>query len=504
MYEEHLWNVWHGKGFRSYLDQGLFLGEHIQVIHLLLLPVHMIWPSHLMMELAESIALGICVIPIYCMALRHSGSRQAAMWLAMTWLLFFPMHFLDIAIDLKTLRPGCYGLPFLFWGIDFAERRRLSAASICLIIAMSAQEDFALVTGPVGFVLWLTTLRQKDVTHPESNRQFQLWSLAVGVFSVLYVLVAVLVIIPWFRSGVRVHYSRYFGDLGNSPGDLIRTTLSHPLKVAARFLSLRTLLYVLVFSVPLGWLSFRSPLRLLAGLATFLMLSLMQLGNSNAVPDSDVPPIATSVPTISQIELPPVPYHHFHAPLLPVLFWASAAGLGERRRRSSETDQKPRTLAATVRRVMLNASPETAARFAFACALFSAVTSSMMPVGIGFWSTQSRTGYARLFVPGPRAEYFEKLAPRLPLTARIASTDYVHTRLTHCDRSYDYSDYLRAVNQYRPGVPDDTDLIVIDTQHPYSTIHRPDQVRELITEPEQWRLWPDTTDGYFIVLERRR
>ena len=50
MYEEHLWNLTHGKGFRSYLDQGLFLGEHIQVIHLLLLPLHVVWPSHLLLD----------------------------------------------------------------------------------------------------------------------------------------------------------------------------------------------------------------------------------------------------------------------------------------------------------------------------------------------------------------------------------------------------------------------------------------------------------------------
>ena len=65
MYEEHLWNVWHGKGFRSYLDQGLFLGEHIQVIHLFLLPLHRIWPSYLMMELVASCSLAICVVPIF-------------------------------------------------------------------------------------------------------------------------------------------------------------------------------------------------------------------------------------------------------------------------------------------------------------------------------------------------------------------------------------------------------------------------------------------------------
>ncbi|MFP6765982.1 MAG: hypothetical protein VB858_20290, partial [Planctomycetaceae bacterium] len=39
MYGEHLWNISHSKGFRSYLDQGLFLGEHVQIIHLLLLPL---------------------------------------------------------------------------------------------------------------------------------------------------------------------------------------------------------------------------------------------------------------------------------------------------------------------------------------------------------------------------------------------------------------------------------------------------------------------------------
>ncbi len=75
MYEEHLWNVWHGKGFRSYLDQGLFLGEHIQVIHLLLLPLHMLWPSHLLLELCQSLVIGATVFPVYSIARRHTDDR---------------------------------------------------------------------------------------------------------------------------------------------------------------------------------------------------------------------------------------------------------------------------------------------------------------------------------------------------------------------------------------------------------------------------------------------
>ncbi len=481
MYEEHLWNVWHGKGFRSYLDQGLFLGEHIQVIHLLLLPVHMLWPSHLMMELAESICLGICAVPIYRLAHRHSSSSAAAAWLAGAWLLCYPMHFLDIAIDLKTLRPSCYGLPFLLWGIDLAERHRLKWASVCFVIAMSAQEDFALIIAPVGFVLWWNhwVVRKQDPLAAASAR----WSMGLCILSIVYLLAAVLVIIPAFRAGQAVHYSRYFGDLGSSPGDLIRTTLREPGRVLGQFLSLRTLQYLLVFSVPAGFLLFRSPLRLAAGAGTFVMLSLIQLGQSES--------------TASAGELPPVPYHHFHAPLMPVLFWAAAAGL---RRGSVKSGRLDRWLPRTG--WFRQQSSETLARFAFGCALFTSITGSMMPVGASFWSPESRTCYWNLYIPGPRAREFAKVLPLLPMNSRIASTDYVHTRLTHFERSYDYSDYLRAVNQYRPGVPEDTDLIVIDTQHPYSKVRVPADVRELREQPEQWEMLPDNTNGYFIVLRR--
>ncbi|MFO1001939.1 MAG: DUF2079 domain-containing protein [Planctomycetaceae bacterium] len=480
MYEEHLWNVWHGKGFRSYLDQGLFLGEHIQVIHLLLLPLHMLCPSYLTMEACASFSLAICAIPVFSITRRHSGSSRAAMWLALAWLLFFPMHYLDIAIDLKTLRPSCYGMPFLFWGIDFAERRRTGLSSLCFLIALSTQEDFALVVGSIGFVLFLCQGHSNSlISTGESDKglrrfltPFSKWSLGVLLFSVLYVLLAVLVIIPAFRDGAHVHYSRYFGDLGSSPGDLVRTALRDPGKVLAVFFSFRTLIYLVMLTVPLGALTWRRPVYLLAGAPTFLMLSLIQLGNeANSAGGNSSADMAA--------QIPPIPYHHFHGPLLPVLLWAAAAGLSK-----------------TQRSVHW-------ARFAFLCALLTAVTGSMMPMGANFWSNESSYGWRNLYVPGQRAAEFEKVIAQIPMTARVASTDYVHTRLTHFERSYDYSDYLRAVNSYQPGVPADTDYIVLDTSHPYSKVRSLAEVRELQVEPEKWDVLPDTTGGLFIILKRK-
>src|SRR5262249_36874929 len=65
MYEEHVWNLLHGKGFRSYLDNGrLFLGEHVQVIHLFVIPLYVLWPSHLLLELCQSACLAAGAIPV--------------------------------------------------------------------------------------------------------------------------------------------------------------------------------------------------------------------------------------------------------------------------------------------------------------------------------------------------------------------------------------------------------------------------------------------------------
>jgi len=471
MYEEHLWNIWHGKGFRSYLDQGLFLGEHLQVIHLLLLPLHMLWPSYLMMEFCASLSLAICVIPIFQIARRHARSSRAAMWMALAWLLFFPMHFLDIAIDLKTLRPSCYGLPFMFWGIDLAERKRLVGASVCLLVALTTQEDFAIVIGGIAFVVFLDQVREDRGTDDWKSWW---WGLAACLFCVVYVLSAVLVIIPAFRSGDSVHYSRYFGDLGNSPGELIRTTLHNPVKVLSAFFSLRTAFYVAVLCVPVGGLPLRKPLCLLAGSATFVTLSLIQLSNADSANAETVSEAASVLR-----EIPPIPYHHFHAPLLPVLFWAAAGSLGN-------------SATGTISAIRQS-------RFGFLCALLTAVTGSLMPCGATFWSQESQFGWRNLYDRGPRADEFEKVLRMLPEGSRVASTDFVHTRLTHFERSYDYSGYLRAVNVYRPGVPDDTEYIVIDLNHRYSRYRRPDDIPEL---KAGWSLISNPESRYFAVLKR--
>jgi uncharacterized membrane protein len=491
MYEEHLWNVLPGKGFRSYLDQGLFLGEHIQVIHLFLIPLYVLWPSHLLLELAESAAIAATALPLYCITLRHTGSPRAALYLAIASLLYFPLQSLDIAIDFKTFRPSAFAIPVLLAAIDQMERGRWKSMIALLMISLTAQEDFTIPISVLG--LWLAFAAPRlsgpptlTPSHPHTRSRWL--GAAICLLSAAYLFLAVKVLIPWFRSGDTVHYARYFTKFGEGPVQIVKTMITQPGLLFGELFDAPTFLYAAYLLVPLGLLPIISPGRLAVGAPLFVLLCLNELAQD-----------------------PPGPFHHFHAPLLPILFWSAAAGLGRVSRweqpagvgadEASSTTGRPWNLSVC------------GARFALGCSLLTGVCYTLSPLGTRFWDTgrvvAGRPTYWRtLYLPDERAERWKQIAPLIPDDARVASTDFVHPRLTHKERSYDYSRYLRRQAGYEDRVPEDTDYIVLDLQHAYSrsvlgAVRGPEDVRELKEHPEEWELLTSPDDRFFIVLRRR-
>jgi uncharacterized membrane protein len=497
MYEEHLWNLLHGKGFRSYLDQGIFLGEHVQVIHVLLVPLYLLWPSQLLLELCDSLLLAACCFPVYWMARRHTGQSKPAVWLAAACLLYFPLQFLDIGIDWKTFRPNGLGIPVLLFALDQLERRRYKTFCLLAAVALSAQEDFAIVLAPLGVWIALTLGLSRQATAPAADGESSptapvadrtttsrfnwrgfIFGTGLAVVSVVYLFVATRVVMAYFRHGQEIHYAGYFTRFGKTLPEIAQTMLTRPALLWEAFGNAHSAEYALLLLAPLGFLPLFSPGRVAVALPLFLTLCL------NEVIDS--------------------PFHHVHAAAVPILLWAAAAGLGIISRqaflRRGAVDEASAD-------VDSNAAPETRAvwwgRFACVSALVTGVFFGLSPLSINFWDRDSGFYWRDHYVVDKRAEVFGVVLEQIPPTARVASTDFIHPRFTHYERSYDYSDYPRAVNNYQPGVPPDTDYIVIDTRGPYSKIERPEQVTEYRDHPDQWELLPDQTDGYFIVLKRK-
>ncbi|WP_397569531.1 DUF2079 domain-containing protein [Schlesneria sp. T3-172] len=501
MYEEHLWNLLHGKGFRSYLDQGLFLGEHIQFVHLFLLPLYVLWPSHLLLELCSSASLALGAFPVYWMAKRHCGSDRAAFGVAVAYLLYFPMQFLDIEIDLKTFRPESFGILLLLLTFDQLDRRNLSGTLAGIALCLTVKEDYTLIFGPLG--LWIAFHRENttqldgipptDADNAAAGsavknasgvagwimprcRSRLVAGLVLSIFSVAYLWFATRVAMPWFRSGSEVHYASYFARFGKTPEEILRTWLTQPFSVIEALLTLETALYAMAMLAPVMFLPLFSPGRLAVGLPLFFILCLNELDGSRT------------------------PQHQFHAPLVAVVFWSVAAGLPRATSLITRLAPRFKVIASNdqvdIQRVL--------ARLVWTASLCTGLFFSLGPQGFPFWDPGSSWYWRTLYGPNPRSEKFARIAPLIPATARVASTDFVHPRFTHHERSYDYSGYQRKLAGEGQRIPADTDYLVIDTGHKYSTIKWPGEIPELRDNPEGWELLPDLTEGTFIVLKRKR
>lgn len=503
MFEEHLWNLTHGRGFRSYIDGHVFLGEHFQVAHLLLLPAYLVWPSHLLLELCQSATLAAGAAPVFRMTLRQTGSERSALLLACAYLLYFPMQMLDLDIVGKTFRVEAFGILFLLLALNELDRGRLARTAALLLLALTAREDFGIVFAPLGLWIgadaWRRRRESGNIAHagpktaagaaaelPSAGvsssrrdraeaadwRRRMAFGASLAVLSAAYVLFVVKVGIPYFRGG-QPHYVAYFGRLGGSVDDLLRTALTDPGSLARGLATYKTLLYAISLQLSVGFLPLLSPGRLAVALPLFATVCLNELSEG--------------------------PYHHFHAPLIPVVFWAAAAGLG-----------RAPAAAALLRRLTRSAPTNDgalprwwAAHFGWTGAFALGVFFSYGPLGVLFWDPGTPFHWRKRFVPGPRAEAFPKLFAKVPADARVAATDFVHPRFTHHDRPYDYGRFPRAVNDGRPGAPPDSDYIVIDVIGNDLGIERPKQIPEFRDHPEQWDVLPDETGGLFLVLRRR-
>jgi uncharacterized membrane protein len=453
-------------------------------VHVLLVPIYAIFPSMITLEFCETLALASCALPIFWLTRRATGSSWCATLLALSWLAYPPLQFLDIAIDLKTFRPISFGVPALLFAFDQYERRRYRTMLVLFVVALLSKEDYALILGPFGLWLAWDALCQRRQTAastssddlqqpPVSKLRAALPGLSLTVFAVAWLLLSTRLLIPWFREGAELHYVAYFSRFGGSPGEIVVNMLTKPGLLWDALATAGTASYVLTLLLPLALLPLVGFSRFLVGVPILGLLCLNEL-----------------------IQADPMPWHHFHAPLLPVLFWAAAGGLGTLSR--LQLDRLPSRL-----RPLLHAADAKFAAAVFSASLVAGAVVGIGPLSIQFWSPHSFYAWQKLYVPGPRAELFPKVLALIPPESRVASTDFVHPRFTHFERSYDYSNYPRRVANYEDRVPDDTDFIVIDTGHYYSEIKSLDQIRELRTQPEKWEVLDTDTQGYFIVLKRR-
>jgi uncharacterized membrane protein len=249
---QSVWSTAHGHplqitGLRG--DQISRLAAHFDPILALFTPLWLLWPSPDLLLVSQSIAVSLGALPVFWLARKHLGSAHAALGFALAYLLYPATQWLT----LNEFHPVALACPLLLYAIWYLDEGRLLPFGVFALLAATTKEEIAFVVAGLG--LW----------YALAHRQ-RLPGAAIAAAGAAVSLIAIEVVIPHFnRAGGSSFFSRY-GEVGGSPGGIVRTAVTDPWKIVTTAATGRGLGYLARLVLPLGLLVALAPLLLLAAI----------------------------------------------------------------------------------------------------------------------------------------------------------------------------------------------------------------------------------------------
>ena len=302
VFDQVMWNTVHGRFMESTIslarcEPHSFFGDHFSPALLLLVPPYALFPHPETLIVAQTISLALGAWPIYLLARRSlPTSAQRLVWVA-AYLLSAPLSFI-VLYDFHEITLAVAPLGFAMY---FLATRRTVPMVLCLVLALLAKEEVALIG--VGFGVALAFQGR--------------WrsSAVVIAGSIVAFVVTLQVIIPAFAAGAPYQYLGRYASLGRDEGEIARTLLLDPLRVLSVLvkgeIGSKIVFVLSLFGPGLG-LALRSKWALIPSLPPLGYLMLSDYGGEHTL------------------------HNQYGAPLIPLALGASILGvaaLGERWRR---------------------------------------------------------------------------------------------------------------------------------------------------------------------------
>jgi uncharacterized membrane protein len=244
-----VWSTAHGDVLEATSlrgEQFVRLGAHFDPILAAFAPAWWLWPSPSLLLTAQAVLIALGALPVFWLAHKHLRSERAALGFAFGYLLLPPLQWMT----LSEFHPVALATPLLLYAFWYLDEERLVPFAVFAALAVLTKEHVGLTVA--GFGLW----------HALSRRR-ALPGLAIAAIGIAVTVLAVGLVIPHFSpTGESGFYGRY-GELGGSPGGVLRTVFTDPGAVAAELATRRDAAYLFQLLLPLAALPLLAPLVLL-------------------------------------------------------------------------------------------------------------------------------------------------------------------------------------------------------------------------------------------------
>ena len=221
--------------FSSFLEVH-HLGNHAAWAMYPVALVYKIYPSVYWLLLIQAICLAVGTIPTWSLA-RHAGlNKQQALALAMVYLLY-PVVF---NLNLFDFHPEVMALPAILGAILAAKLDKVVWFCLAIVWVLGCKDALSLPVAGMG--VWLYFFEKKRLCG------------AIALFAgVAWFIIATQLLIPYFKAGEPPGGVGRYRYLGDSIPEILINIFLRPELVLMRLISLKTLEYLLLLSLPIVW-----------------------------------------------------------------------------------------------------------------------------------------------------------------------------------------------------------------------------------------------------------
>ena len=234
----------------------------------------------------QTVVIALGAIGIYLISKRILSSKILLITLVFSYLMYFPLQRANIfefhAVSLAT--------SFLIFMFYFFLIKKYKLSFLFFLLCLFSKENVALVTALFGIYILLKKKSKLNLFwsfvnkilrrgHEEKGRF--LFGLTIISVSIIWFVLSVLVIIPYFRGSSHFAFSRY-SQFGDSLLGVFIGLIKNPALLFKNIFSESTIRYSFYLLAPLGFLSLFSPIYLLIALPQFMINLLSSFLNSRS------------------------------------------------------------------------------------------------------------------------------------------------------------------------------------------------------------------------------
>jgi len=257
-----VWSTAHGRPLEitqsATGEQMVRLGGHADPFLVLIAPLWAIWPSPLVLGLAQVMVVALGALPVFWLGRRYLDSECVAGLLALAYLAY-PWTAASAA---DAIHPVTFAIPFFLFCIWYLDSNRLGAFAVFALLAMSTGELMGAPIAALG--IWYALARGRRRAGG-----------AIAAAGLAWTFVAVYVIVRHFAGGNSIFYGFYDG-VGGSPLGVVKTLFTDPGAIVSALTEAQDFAYLLWLGVPLLFLFLLSP-----GLAAVALPQLLANGLSD-------------------------------------------------------------------------------------------------------------------------------------------------------------------------------------------------------------------------------